>query len=341
MNSSFRPIVGITLGDPIGIGSEIILKSLANVEIYEKCRPLVIGSSEPLRKALSTLKMDLRLNVIETPEKGSYSHGSIDVIDCGVPVGNLTMGKVHKEAGEASVTYIKRAIEMLLNKTIDATASGPNNKEAIRLAGYNYPGVTEMFADWTNAPKPVSTLLIVGPLRIFQITTHVSMRQAIEMLTFERILDAIVNADQVLTQLEGKKPRLAIAGLNPHAGENGLMGREEIEIIRPAIEAAQQMGIDIEGPLPADSILINGLRNEFTGLLFLFHDQANIGIKLLAEKYPPVTVAAGLPVIRTTVAHGTAYDIAFKGIANHMPMYKAIEVAAELAKARHEESINK
>jgi 4-hydroxythreonine-4-phosphate dehydrogenase len=340
MTSAFLPIVGITLGDPIGIGPEIIVRSLANGDIYKECKPLVIGSPEPLRRAISALNLNVQLNVIQAPEEGHYSRGTVDVIDCGVPVDNLLDGIPQKAVGEASVAYIKHAIELLLNGKIDATASAPNNKEALRMAGYKYPGVTEMFADLTQAEQ-VSTLLIVGPLRIFQITTHVSLRDALDMLTFERILHAIENAHEVLSQLEGIKPRLAIAGLNPHAGENGLMGREELDVIRPAVDAARKKGIDIEGPISPDSIMLSGLKNQFSGLLFLYHDQANIGVKLLSEQYPPVTVAAGLPVIRTTVAHGTAYDIAFKGIANHEPMYKAIQVAAELAKSRHKERVKK
>lgn len=328
-----RPIVGITMGDPVGIGPEIIVRSLAEASTYEKCRPFVIGTAEPLKRAIRACGLSLQLHDAGIPENGRYEHGTIDYADLRVPRSPLADGIVQKEAGEAAYTYISKAIEWLLEKRIDATASGPSNKESLRMAGYHYAGVTEIFADLTGA-KDVSTLLVVGPLNVFQITTHVSVREALELLTKEKILKAIITAHEVLSDLQKEAPRLAISGLNPHAGENGLMGREELDIIQPAIEDARARGINIVGPIPADSILIRGLRKEFSGLLFLMHDQANIGIKLMAEEYPPVTVAAGLPVIRTTVAHGTAFDIAYRGIANFRPMQQAIILASELALRR-------
>lgn len=330
---SIRPLVGVTLGDPVGIGPEIIARALAEQATFEGCRPLVIGSAEPLRRAIAACGLSLDLHPVDEPSAGRYEHGVIDLVDLSLPTMDLASASVQRAAGEATYAYISRAIDWLLEAKIDATASGPANKESLRRAGYKFAGVTEIFAYLTGASN-VSTLLVVGPLRIFQITTHVSLRDALSLLTTERILHSIRTAHVVLSDLEGEPPRLAVAGLNPHAGENGLMGREELDIFAPAVDAARSEGIDVEGPLPADSLFGRGLRREFSGLLFPLHDQANIGVKLMADSYPPVTVAAGLPVIRTTVAHGTAFDIAFRGIADYRPMQRAILLAAELAARR-------
>ncbi len=328
-----QPLVGVTLGDPVGIGPEIIARALSEAETFKECRPLVIGSAQPLQRAIEVCGLDLKLHLVDDPAAGRYQHGVIDLVDLPLPPLDPANAAVQKGAGEATYAYIRRAVDWLLEGKIDATASGPTNKETLRVAGHSFAGVTEIFAHLTGAAN-VSTLLVVGPLRIFQITTHVSLREALSLLTSERILQSIRIAHETLSQLEGAPPKLAIAGLNPHAGENGLMGREELDIFAPAVNAARAEGIDITGPLPADSIFGRGLRREFTGLLFPLHDQANIGVKLMADRFPPVTVAAGLPVIRTTVAHGTAFDIALQGIADHRPMQRAILLAAELAAAR-------
>lgn len=328
-----RPLVGVTLGDPVGIGPEIIARALSDGETFKRCRPLVIGSAQPLQRALTACSLDLELHLVDDPAAGHYQHGAIDLVDLPLPPLDPAKAAVQKGAGQATYAYIRRAVDWLLEGKIDATASGPANKESLRIAGHTFAGVTEIFAHLTGAAN-VSTLLVVGPLRIFQITTHVSLREALSLLTTERILQSIRIAHETLNQLEGAAPKLAIAGLNPHAGENGLMGREELDVFAPVVHTARAEGIDITGPLPADSIFGRGLRQEFSGLLFPLHDQANIGVKLMADRYPPVTVAAGLPVIRTTVAHGTAFDIAFRGVADHRPMQRAIELAAELATRR-------
>lgn len=328
-----RPLVGVTLGDPLGIGPEIISRALADTAVYDACRPVVIGSAEPLRRGIESARVSLDINAIAHPSEGRYESGVVDLVD--IPIsGELPReSRVDAQAGAATYAYISKTVDWLLAGDLEATASGPANKESLRLAGYHYAGVTEIFAELTKASR-VSTLLVVGPLRVFQVTTHVSIREALDLLTRERILDAIRTADSVLRALDGRAPRLAVSGLNPHAGENGLMGTEELDVVAPAIAAAREEGIDVAGPVPADSLFPRGLRKEFTGLLFLLHDQANIGVKLMAEEHPPVTVAAGLPVIRTTVAHGTAFDIAYRGIADYRPMRQAILLAAELARRK-------
>lgn len=335
MSATIRPLVAVTIGDPLGIGPEIVARALADPQTYAVCRPVVIGQEAALRRAMEVCGLELRLRPVDDPRSVGNDFGTIDLYES-AQVGEPTAGSGEAQmrwAGECSYRFIATAVGWLKDGKADATASAPSNKEALGLAGHHFAGVTEIFAKLTAASK-VITLLVVGPLRVFQITTHVAVRRAVEELTAERILGAIEAAHRALLESDGAPPRLALAGLNPHAGENGLMGREELEVFAPALAAARAQGIDVQGPIPADSLFPRALRGEFNGALFPLHDQANVGVKLLAERYPPVTVAVGLPVIRTTVAHGTAYDIAYRGVADHRPMQAAILLAAELARRK-------
>lgn len=334
--------IGITLGDPAGIGPEISIKAFAKKALYERCQPLLVGDACVVEKYLQAHpELDLKINVVEEPDQGKYVYGTIDLIDLkAVDINQLTIGEVSAMAGNAAFQYVKKVIELALDKKIDATVTNPLNKEALNLAGHHYAGHTEIYADLTNTDK-YTMMLADGNLRVVHVSTHVSLREACDRATKERVLDVIRIADKACKNLGIKNPRVAVAGLNPHCGENGLFGREEIEEINPAVEAAKAEGINAFGSLPADTVFSKANGGMFDIVVAMYHDQGHIPLKLLGFVYDQekqswqavqgVNITLGLPIIRTSVDHGTAFDQAGKWSASELSLENAIDYAIRLA----------
>jgi len=327
-----RPIIGITMGDPASIAPEICVKALQEEEVYKVSRPLVFGDRGVIEYYIDFLNADVEVNVIDDPDKGKYTHGVIDIIDIGEikDIKEIEIGKISAKAGRASARYIEEAVKFALAKKIDAIATAPINKEAWKMAGVEYIGHTEMLGGLTNTEDPL-TMFQVESMRIFFLTRHVSLRQAIEMIKRERVLDYIIRCSKALEAIGINKPKLAVAALNPHAGEHGLFGDEEIKEIEPAVKEARDMGFDVYGPIPADYVFWACLNGKYDAVLSLYHDQGHIAAKT-RDFYKTVSVTLGLPFIRTSPDHGTAMSRAGKGTANHQSLLEAIKVAADYSK---------
>lgn len=325
-----RPVIGVTMGDPAGIGPEIVVKSMENPKIYEVCKPLIIGDAGCVRKSATIFKMDYKVNVVKDPSEGTYKHGTIDVFDlANVDHNELKMGQIQAMAGEASFEYIEKSIHLALDKKIAAVATGPINKESIKAAGVPFIGHTEIYGDLTGTTDPLTMFQVLG-MRIFFLTRHVSLVRAVELITKERLLDYIKRCTEALVVLGVKDPLIAVAALNPHSGEHGLFGDEEVREIEPAVVEAKARGFKVVGPVPADSVFHLAKKGRYDAVLSLYHDQGHIASKTL-DFERTVSVTCGLPFLRSSVDHGTAFDIAGKGIASAVSMEEAIFVAAEYA----------
>lgn len=325
-----RPIIAITMGDAAGIGPEIVLKALALEEVYALCRPLVVGDAGVLARARQMLGLGVDLHPVADVQGGRFEAGSIDVLDlANIDLDRLKVGEVCPMAGRAAVEYVLRAGQLALSGEVQGIATAPLNKEAMQLGGYDYIGHTEILADLTGAPR-CTTMLVTGSLRVVHVTRHVPLRQVADAITRERVLETIQLTAEGLPAMGIEEPRLGVAALNPHGGEGGLLGREEIEVIAPAVEAARSMVIDARGPYPADSIFFRAIAGEFDAVVAMYHDQGHIPVKVHGfEK--SVTVTLGLPIVRTSVDHGTAFDIAWQGVASPQSLIEAIKLAAQMA----------
>ena len=327
---SDRPVVAITMGDPAGIGPEIVIKALGQASVYEVCRPLVVGDLGVLRRARDLVGSSLSLVAAADPQEARFSAQSIDMLDLhNVDWALVQPGSVGSEAGRAAVEYVIRATQLALAGGVQAIATGPLNKEAIRLGGYHFIGHTEILAELTGT-ESCTTMLVSGPLRVVHVTRHLPLREVAAHITPKSVLETIEITAAGLRVWGIEHPRLGVAALNPHGGDGGLIGDEEIRAIAPAVAAAQEKGIDARGPFPADSIFVRAARGEFDTVVAMYHDQGHIPIKLYGFE-ESVTVTLGLPVIRTSVDHGTAFDIAWQGIADPRSMIEAIMLAARLA----------
>jgi 4-phospho-D-threonate 3-dehydrogenase / 4-phospho-D-erythronate 3-dehydrogenase len=326
-----RPIVAVTMGDPAGIGPEIIIKALSLAELSRLSRPVVIGDARVMKNAMKYSKASpVVLKEIKRLDEGDFRTGIINILDMdNVDSHKLKIGKVSVEAGRASVKYIERAIDLAMDKKVDAIATGPINKEAINKAGFRFDGHTELLTKRTGA-KHSAMMFLSDSIRVMLVTTHLPLSQVAKEIDKKKILSVIKLADKELTELLGKKPRIGVAGLNPHAGEAGIFGSEEEKIISPAIEEAKKMGINVKGPVSADAIFYLANLNMFDIVIAMYHDQGLIPLKLLSFN-KSVNVTVGLPIIRTSVDHGTGFDIAGKGWANPSSMIQAIKVAAMMA----------
>lgn len=332
-----KPIIGITMGDAAGVGSEIITMTLAQENVRAICRPLVIGDAATMEEALEISALSGRIKAIEQVSEAHFEKGIIDVMDLGnIDLSVLTRGQVNPMAGKAAFEYVRRAVDLALNEEIDAVVTAPLNKEALNKAGYHYAGHTEILADLCGVENTVM-MLVAGNLRVAHVTTHVSLREACDLITKERILVVAELTHRALQQMGIEKPRLAVAGLNPHTGEGGLFGREEIEEIQPAVEEAQNMGLDISGPFPPDTIFFRAIqghdigKEQFDAVIAMYHDQGHIPIKLMGF-FEGVNVTLGLPFIRTSVDHGTVFGKAGKGTANPLSLIEAVKLATQMAK---------
>jgi 4-hydroxythreonine-4-phosphate dehydrogenase len=331
MTDSKLPIIGVTVGDPAGVGPEIVLKSMLDEEIFRLSRPVIIGEVDFLKKIAADLNLPVQVEKAASPGSAGVRAGVACVID--VPGDrrlDIEMGKVQAEAGAAGYRYIKKSIELGLAGEIDAVATAPINKPAVHAAGIPFIGHTEMYGDMTNTKNPL-TLFVTGPLRVFFLTRHVSLRQAIDQISQELILDTLGRIFEDLRGLGFENPLVAVAGLNPHAGDQGLFGTEEIEIIAPAVKKAQDAGMRVVGPIPADSVFSRAYRGAYDAVLSLYHDQGHVATKTLDPEHT-ISVTTGLPFIRTSVDHGTAFDIAGKGLASAVSMVESIKVAADFSR---------
>lgn len=332
-----KPIISITMGDPAGIGAEIIVKALSNKEIYKRSKPVVIGSKIVMEDALSFIPSNVKVNIIEDIEQVKGNIGIIDLIDLhNIQLNEFKYGEVSAKAGKASIDYIFKAVELAQQKKVDAIVTGPIHKKAINAAGYHYAGHTEIFAEKTNI-KNYAMMLSDKEMRVIHVSTHVSLRKACDLVKKDRVLNVIRLADKAMKDLGIKKPRIGVAGLNPHAGEDGLFGDEEIKEIIPAVDQAKEEGITAEGPIPPDTIFSKVKGNQYDIAVVMYHDQGHIPMKVLGFKYnrrtnkwstmSGVNVTVGLPIIRTSVDHGVAYGKAGEGRANEESMLEAIEMA--------------
>nr|WP_153463407.1 4-hydroxythreonine-4-phosphate dehydrogenase PdxA [Sediminibacillus terrae] len=328
---SKKPIVGITMGDAAGVGPEIIVKSLQKQEVYENAHPFVIGDAKMLERAAKVLDTEItikRVNEAENFEDTTF--GEIACYDLDILPVDLPFGQVSPEAGHAAFEYLRTAIELANAGRIDAICTAPLNKEALHKGGHVYPGHTEILAELTGT-KDFSMMLSSPKLKVIHVTTHVGLIDAINMIEPERVYHVIRLAHETLSNSGIKQPKIAVCGINPHAGENGLFGYgEEEEKIIPAIERATGEGINVEGPLPADTLFFRAQRGDFDIVVAMYHDQGHGPIKVLGLE-AGVNITVGLPIIRTSVDHGTAFDIAGTGIADDQSLLEALRQAIELA----------
>ncbi len=329
-----RPLIAITTGDPAGIGPEVVLKALAHATVFDQCRPLVVGDARVLRRAQDWLPdLNLALNVVSRPDEGSYRPGTVDVLDLhDVNPDDCPVGEISAAGGRAAVEAVFKACDLAMDGAVDAMATAPLNKAAMNLAGFHYAGHTELLTDRTGATR-VSMLLIGEGLRVVHISTHVALAEAIRRVTPERVGAVIDIAAAACAALGIDAPRIAIAGLNPHAGEGGLFGDEEERFVQPAIEAARRRGLNVSDPQPPDTVFLRAKKGEFDIVVAMYHDQGHIPMKLLAFD-SGVNVSVGLPIVRTSVDHGTAFDIAGTGRASEASMLAALDVAVQMARAR-------
>lgn len=313
-----KPRIAITIGDPAGIGPEIVLQAAADREVRERCRPVLIGHEALLRRVAEAVGVETaacEIVHVETPK-----------------MDEIEPGRISADGGRAADAFVKRACELGLAGQIDAISTAPINKESLRLAGIEHIGHTEMLASYLGAPDPL-TLFITENMRIFFLSRHLSLRQAIEYITEERVYQFIKRVHSAMTDFGFARPRIGLAALNPHASDGGQFGDEEARHLTPAALRAREDGIDVTGPIGADSIFAMALEDMFDCVISLFHDQGHIAAKT-RDFYGTVTATLGLPVLRTSVDHGTAFDIAWRGIANPVSMKRAILAAVEMLEMR-------
>jgi 4-hydroxythreonine-4-phosphate dehydrogenase len=328
-----RPIVAITMGDASGIGPEIIMKALAREDVYAICRPLVVGDAARLREAGAILGSGLEVAAPAAPAGARYERGTVDCIDLGlIPIGH-PFGTLSPLSGEGAYRYIERATRLVEAGEADAICTAPLSKEALHAAGHKYPGHTELLAQLTGTPE-VSMMLVAPKLRVIHVTTHIGLIDAIRKIEPGLVERTIARGHATLVKSGIAEPRIGVCGINPHAGENGLFGHgEEEEKIIPAVQACRAKGWKVDGPLPADTLFFRAARGDFDLVVAMYHDQGHGPVKVMGLE-AGVNITVGLPVIRTSVDHGTAFDIAGKGIADEGSLVEALRQAVDLAPRR-------
>jgi 4-hydroxythreonine-4-phosphate dehydrogenase len=332
--TSTEPVLAITMGDPGGIGPEIIAKALTHADVYQRSRPLVIGERRALEAAVSITGGPLEVRSIDDPtnERIGAHPGTIDLLDlANIDIERIGRARVCAEVGRAAYDYLERATQLALGGQVGAIVTAPLNKEALSEAGWVGVGHTELLARFAGVPdKSVAMMLASNRLRVVHVSTHVSLRRAIELVTAERIVTASRLAGETARDIVGREPHLAVAGLNPHAGEHGLFGSEEAEHIEPAIEQLRAEGWKVSGPVSPDTVFLRAAAGDYDAVIAMYHDQGHIPSKF-AGFDDTVNVTLGLPIVRTSVDHGTAYDIAGTGKANEANLLAAIDLAAQMA----------
>ena len=336
-----KPVIAISMGDPAGIGAEICVKALSRSEISDKCISIVVGDRAAIEDAMRFCGLELRMNVITAPEAAEDCAGVINLIDTGLlSQGSWEYKKATAPTGEASFRYVVKAIELAMGGSADAVVTGPISKEAINMAGHHYSGHTEIFAEYTGTGS-YGMLLCGGGLRVIHVTTHMSLEDACRTISQQRVYRAIKLAEYSMRLLGISQPKIGVAGLNPHSSENGLFGSQERDSIIPAIEKARAEGLDVTGPVPPDTVFVKALGGQFDVVVAMYHDQGHIPIKLCGFRMDPATgkytsmsginCTVGLPFIRSSVDHGTAYGKAGEGRANPDSMTEAIEAAVTMS----------
>jgi len=336
------PIIAITMGDPASIGPEIAVKALLEKKIYEICKPLLVGDAKVFEQIISKLKLDVKVNALDKVTDAKFELGTIDVFDLNITdINKLQFGKIDAMCGEASFQAVKKVIELALSKEVDATVTGPINKKSINEAGHHFAGHTEIYAHFTGTKK-YAMLLVEDNINVIHVSTHVSLRQAVDLVKKERIVQVIELIVDGLKRLGKTNLKIGVAGLNPHAGDSGLFGTEDDLEILPAVQEAKSLGYNVEGPVPPDTMFAKAAMGAYGGVVAMYHDQGHIPFKLAGFKWNAekqqmdsvkgVNITLGLPIIRTSVDHGTAFEIAGKGIASADAMILAIESAVQLSK---------
>jgi len=327
-----KPFIGITMGDGSGIGPEIIVKALKHAFIYEICHPVVIGDLKILERAIELTQTKVKLHKIKEINEGKFSYGVIDCIDLDLLPKDLPFGQISPIAGDAAFQFIKKAVDLAKKREIHAICTAPLNKEALHQGGHIYPGHTEILAELTGT-KSYSMMLSSPKLKVIHLTTHMGLKKAIDFITPERTYEVIHLAHETLSRAGYQNPRIAVCGINPHAGENGLFGEgEEEEKLVPGIQQALSEGINVSGPYPADTLFFRAVRGDFDIVIACYHDQGHIPIKVLGlEDGVNITVGLKGGIIRTSVDHGTAFDIAGKNLADERSMLAAIQTCVELS----------
>lgn len=329
-----KPIVAITMGDAAGIGPEISCKSLLKKEVYEKCRPIVLGDARIIADIVKRCALPLTVNPVDDIEKGKYTHGTVDVLDYhDINMDEWQYGKLTANCGEAAVRYTMEACRLAMEKKIGAMVSAPLNKAAMRMAGYPYEGQTEIIGEMTKSEN-YGMFLLLGDMKILMYSNHMALEEACKKVRRAQVLKKIMLADEGLKFFPKKNPLIAVSALNPHCGEGGLFGRAELDEIAPAVEEAKKAGVNVVGPIPADTVFVQAKAGQYDLVIAMYHDQANIVMKLLGFG-SVVTLLVGVPVIRTSTGHGTAFDIAGRNIANPDNLYEALIAAADLAQNRN------
>lgn len=341
-----KPVIAITMGDPASIGPEIAVKALLDNKVTAICKPLIIGDASVFSQIIQLLRLKATVRAVRSVSDAGFEDGVIDVFDLhNVDIGQLKFGEISAMAGHASFEAVKKAIELAINGDVAATVTGPINKKSINEAGHHFAGHTEIYAHFTSTKK-YAMLLVEENLKVIHVSTHVSLRQACDLVKKDRILEVVDLLHNGLQQLGEKNLKIGVAGLNPHAGDNGLFGTEDDLEIKPAVEEAKRRGYNVEGPVPPDTLFAKAITGSYGGVVAMYHDQGHIPFKLNGFKWDAkkqqmesvkgVNITMGLPIIRTSVDHGTAFEIAGKGIASSDAMILAIESAVQLSKNRRQ-----
>ena len=335
------PILAITMGDPAGIGPEIVARALSHQETYQQCRPIVTGDAAVIRKAVELLGLSLTVNAVERVADARFEYGTIDVYDlhC-IDMSTFRFGEVQAQCGNAAFVSIRKAIDLAMTGEVDGTVTAPLNKEALNLAGHHFDGHTEIYATFTHTKK-YAMLLADEFLRVIHVSTHVPLRKACDLVKRERIIEVTELISDACQQFGIEHPRIGIAGLNPHSSDNGLFGDEEALEITPAVEELQQRGFNVVGPVPPDTLFAKAKCGQFDGCVAMYHDQGHIPFKVVGfnwnqetgkmDSVKGVNITLGLPIIRVSVDHGTAFDVAGKGIASEDALMLSIDYATRMA----------
>jgi 4-hydroxythreonine-4-phosphate dehydrogenase len=339
-----KPIIAITMGDPASIGPEIAVKALLEKKIHAICRPLLVGDAKVIDQIIALLRLPATIHAIKNVKEAAFQQGTIDVLDLdNTDISKLVFGEISAMSGNASFEAVKKVIELAMAGEVDATVTGPINKKSINEGGHHFAGHTEIYAHYTGTKK-YAMLLVEDKMKVIHVSTHVSLRQAVDLVKKDRILEVIELLYKGMKSLGETNLKIGVAGLNPHAGDSGLFGTEDDGEILPAVTEAAKRGFDVEGPVPPDTMFAKAATGYYGGVVAMYHDQGHIPFKLAGFKWNAekkqmdsvkgVNITLGLPIIRTSVDHGTAFEIAGKGMASHDAMVLAIESAVQLSRAR-------
>ncbi|SFK48113.1 4-hydroxythreonine-4-phosphate dehydrogenase PdxA [Succinivibrio dextrinosolvens] len=323
-----KPLIAVPIGDPAGVGPEIVVKTLVSDEAMNVADVIVIGDHQIIEQAIKITKVNLSVNIVNSPKEGKYQKGVLNLIDLNnIDMSRFAFGKVNGMCGKAAYEYIAKSIEFAMNREVLAVATPPINKESLRAGNINFIGHTEIFGALTKTPDPL-TLFQVHKLRVFFLTRHVSLLEMLGMIKKDRIKDYVKRCTDALKKLGVTEGTMAVAGLNPHSGEHGLFGCEEVNVIAPACKELQDEGFNVVGPVPADSVFHQAHQGRYNSVLSLYHDQGHIATKTL-DFERIISITAGMPILRTSVDHGTAFDIAGKNIVSEVSMVEAVKLSAE------------